>query len=70
MASAGTSVPPPAAAAPPPPPPPPASTAGKGIPSKIYNALIGRVDKVVPDKLRPLWQHPAGRLRTINNGSE
>ncbi|XP_018788113.1 PREDICTED: mitochondrial pyruvate carrier 2-like [Bactrocera latifrons] len=50
----------PPAAAPPPPPPPSATTAGKGFPNKIYNALIGSVDKHVPEKLRPLWQHPAG----------
>lgn len=43
---------------------PPKSSApasiGRGIPSKIYNVLIGSVDKFVPDKLRPMWQHPAG----------
>ncbi|XP_067615221.1 mitochondrial pyruvate carrier 2-like [Eurosta solidaginis] len=51
----------PQVAAPPPPPPPPSTTtAGKGFPSKVYNALIGSVDKYVPAKLRPLWQHPAG----------
>lgn len=55
MASPATKVPPQAT----PPVPPPASS-GKGIPSKIYNAIIGRADKFVPDKLRPLWQHPAG----------
>ncbi|XP_011185004.1 mitochondrial pyruvate carrier 2 [Zeugodacus cucurbitae] len=49
---------PPAAA--PPPPPPSATTAGKGFHNKIYNALIGSVDKHVPAKMRPLWLHPAG----------
>lgn len=42
------------------PPPPPAAPAKIGLPSKIYNGLVGSVDKVVPDKLRPLWNHPAG----------
>ncbi len=51
----------PPAAAPPPPPPSSATTAGKGFPNKIYNALIGSVDKHVPEKMRPLWQHPAGK---------
>ncbi|XP_053956128.1 mitochondrial pyruvate carrier 2-like [Anastrepha ludens] len=51
---------PPASVPPPPPPPSSAPTAGKGFPSKIYNALIGSVDKHVPEKLRPLWHHPAG----------
>lgn len=68
MASTGSTVPP-AAAPPPPPPAAPAST-GKGFPSKVYNALVGSVDKVVPDKLRPLWQHPAGRSCTINTSME
>ncbi|CAD6995722.1 mitochondrial pyruvate carrier 2 [Ceratitis capitata] len=44
----------------PPPPPPPTTTAGKGFPNKIYNALVNSADKYVPDKMRPLWQHPAG----------
>lgn len=52
---ASTAVPPPSA-----PPPPPAAPAKIGLPSKIYNGLIGAVDKHVPNKLRPLWNHPAG----------
>ncbi|KAI8129323.1 Mitochondrial pyruvate carrier 2 [Lucilia cuprina] len=52
---ASTAVPPSA-----PPPPPPAAPAKVGLPSKIYNGLIGAVDKHVPAKLRPLWNHPAG----------
>ncbi|KAM7364194.1 mitochondrial pyruvate carrier 2-like isoform 1-T2 [Cochliomyia hominivorax] len=51
---ASTAVPPSA------PPPPPAAPAKLGLPSKIYQGLIGAVDKHVPDKLRPLWNHPAG----------
>ncbi|TMW49487.1 hypothetical protein DOY81_005441 [Sarcophaga bullata] len=47
-------------AVPPSAPPPPAAPAKLGLPSKIYNGLIGAVDKHVPDKLRPLWNHPAG----------
>ncbi|XP_055379255.1 mitochondrial pyruvate carrier 2-like [Condylostylus longicornis] len=31
-----------------------------GLPSKIYQGLISSADKFVPDKLRPLWNHPAG----------
>ncbi|XP_030373508.1 mitochondrial pyruvate carrier 2 [Scaptodrosophila lebanonensis] len=53
-----TAVPPPA-----PPPPTPqtaAVSAGKGLHSKVYNGLIGSLDKFVPAKLRPLWVHPAG----------
>ncbi|XP_005178300.1 mitochondrial pyruvate carrier 2 [Musca domestica] len=50
-----TTVPPPA-----PPPPPPAAPAKLSFPSKVYNGLIGAVDKHVPTKLRPLWNHPAG----------
>ncbi|XP_065362953.1 mitochondrial pyruvate carrier 2-like [Calliphora vicina] len=51
---ASTAVPPSA------PPPPPAAPAKVGFPSKVYNGLIGAVDKHVPAKLRPLWNHPAG----------
>ncbi|XP_046812089.1 mitochondrial pyruvate carrier 2-like [Lucilia cuprina] len=47
-------------AVPPSAPPPPAGPAKVGLPSKIYNGLIGAVDKHVPAKLRPLWNHPAG----------
>lgn len=62
MASAGTKASPaaPPPQAPPPPPAPAQPSTGKGFPSKIYNKLIGTADKYVPDKLRPLWQHPAG----------
>ena len=28
--------------------------------SLVYRALVGMGDKVVPARLRPLWQHPAG----------
>ncbi|KAL5273232.1 MPC2 family protein [Megaselia abdita] len=30
------------------------------IASKVYQSLVGSVDKHVPSGLRPLWQHPAG----------
>lgn len=53
---ASTAVPPSA------PPPPPAAPTKVGLPSKIYQGLIGAVDKHVPQKLRPLWNHPAGKL--------
>lgn len=49
-------------AVPPPAPPPPATSAKLSLPSKIYNGLIGAADKYVPDKLRPLWNHPAGKF--------
>ncbi|KAK7480210.1 hypothetical protein BaRGS_00028595 [Batillaria attramentaria] len=29
--------------------------------SAIYNGIITAVDKFVPGKLRPLWNHPAGK---------
>lgn len=45
----------------PPSAPPPPAPAKLGLPSKIYNGLIGAVDKHVPQKLRPLWNHPAGK---------
>lgn len=51
-----TAVPPPSAG---PPPPAPAKIS---FPSRIYNGLIGAVDPVVPNKLRPLWNHPAGKF--------
>lgn len=51
---ASTAVPPSA------PPPPPAAPKQLGLPSKLYNGLVGAVDKHVPTKLRPLWNHPAG----------
>ncbi|XP_037950369.1 mitochondrial pyruvate carrier 2-like [Teleopsis dalmanni] len=41
-------------------PPPVSASTGKGLPSRVYNGLIGSVDKYVPAKLRPLWVHPAG----------
>lgn len=28
--------------------------------TKLYNVLIGTAERFVPDKLRPLWMHPAG----------
>lgn len=46
----------------PPSAPPPTAPAKIGLPSKIYNGLIGAVDKHVPAKLRPLWNHPAGKF--------
>lgn len=36
-----------------------------GILSKFYQLVIGAVDKKVPAKLRPLWEHPAGNKYTI-----
>lgn len=33
---------------------------GTGPLSKIYNGIIGSVDKVVPQLARPLWEAPAG----------
>lgn len=49
-------VPPPSAV----PPPPPPAASKLSFPSKVYNGMIGAVDKHVPAKLRPLWMHPAG----------
>ncbi|XP_013119577.1 mitochondrial pyruvate carrier 2 [Stomoxys calcitrans] len=43
-----------------PPPPPPSAPAKLSFPSKVYNGLVGAVDPMVPAKLRPLWNHPAG----------
>lgn len=54
---ASTAVPPSA-----PPPPPPAATK-LSLPSKVYQGVIGAVDKHVPTKLRPLWNHPAGEFK-------
>ncbi|XP_073979281.1 uncharacterized protein [Rhodnius prolixus] len=28
--------------------------------SKAYKAIISMLDKLVPEKMQPLWQHPAG----------
>ena len=28
--------------------------------SALYRGIVGAVDKVVPGKLRGLWEHPAG----------
>ncbi|EDV99295.1 mitochondrial pyruvate carrier 2 [Drosophila grimshawi] len=33
---------------------------GTGPLSKLYNAVINSVDKVVPQAVRPLWESPAG----------
>lgn len=30
------------------------------LPSKIYQAMIKIADPMVPKKLTPLWNHPAG----------
>lgn len=30
--------------------------------SIVYKAVISAADKVVPRGLRPLWEHPAGKL--------
>lgn len=49
-------------AVPPSAPPPPVAPAKLSLPSKIYNGLISAADKHVPDKLRPLWNHPAGKF--------
>lgn len=29
--------------------------------SALYKATISALDKVVPAKMQPLWQHPAGK---------
>lgn len=34
--------------------------------SKIYMGIIRRADPLVPAKLRPLWEHEAGKIN-INN---
>jgi len=34
---------------------------GTGPLSKLYNATISAVDKVVPNAVQPLWQSPAGK---------
>ncbi|KAH8353515.1 hypothetical protein KR084_011529 [Drosophila pseudotakahashii] len=33
---------------------------GPGPLSKLYNATISAVDKIVPNAVQPLWQSPAG----------
>ena len=33
--------------------------------SVIYRGIISVADKFVPSKLRPLWNHPAGRLAVL-----
>lgn len=30
--------------------------------SKLYHGVINAVDKYVPNKVRPLWEHPAGNF--------
>lgn len=33
---------------------------GVALPTKIYNGIVKKVEPFVPNKFRPLWQHPAG----------
>lgn len=33
-----------------------------GVLSKLYHLVINSVDKRVPSKLRPIWEHAAGIL--------
>lgn len=37
------------------------------IMSMVYKKSIAAVDKLVPNKLRPLWQHPAGEFYELLN---
>lgn len=32
--------------------------------SGLYRAVIGVLDKLVPQALKPVWDHPAGRYIT------
>lgn len=32
------------------------------IPTKVYQSLIKRAEPFVPQKLQPLWNHPAGKV--------
>ena len=33
--------------------------------SMLYKTIISVGDKVVPNALMPLWQHPAGKVETF-----
>lgn len=35
--------------------------------SKVYKGIISVADKFVPNKFRPLWDHPAGKFNTCTS---
>lgn len=35
------------------------------IPTKIYQLLVKTAEPLVPKKLQPLWNHPAGNFNDI-----
>lgn len=45
------------------------SVARLGLPSKVYQSLIRLAEPMVPAKLQPLWNHPAGK-HFIQNQSD
>lgn len=36
--------------------------------SKIYNGLVNTADRFVPNSMRPLWNHAAGKLLALFQG--
>lgn len=38
------------------------------IPTKLYQLLIKSAEPLVPKKLQPLWNHPAGNFAKIRLG--
>lgn len=38
--------------------------------SVIYKTSMTAISKYVPEKLQPLWKHPAGKWRNNNNNND
>lgn len=41
------------------------ATAKLALPSKVYQLLIKKAEPMVPQKMLPLWNHPAGQLKNL-----
>lgn len=44
--------------------------ASLALPSRMYQLLIKSAEPMVPKKMIPLWNHPAGREKSVMSTNE